>query len=368
MNYSVCIPNYNYAHYLHETIQSVLDQTHADFQILVSDNASTDASVKVIEQFGDPRIRVRINECNVGFSANLDCAARMAEGDRMILLSSDDLMGKEALATYLQLLKLLPTDRAAKAILGSGEYMVDSAGAVTSVLRLPGPPLLFPEDRVPALEDQLGAAVYRVSGREMLRRSVLNMRNPFHFVTACYPRRLYEAVGGYGGGRLFNPDKWFHWRLLAVADEAYFIDRPLFSYRWHTTNQAALQKRSGTLKFLVDEYLNSFELPDETIAAIGLERSDVERAFVENSISRHGWAVLAKEGAYESRRILRFGQAAYPQHVRRSRNATLLKFALPFGPIAHRAAQFAYGKREARLSSNVEPETPDNTQCPAPVI
>jgi glycosyltransferase involved in cell wall biosynthesis len=353
MTFSVCIPNYNYAHYLRETIQSVLNQTHADFEILVSDNASTDESVKVIEQFGDLRIRVRVNGCNVGFAGNLDCAGRMAEGDRMILLSSDDLMGPEALATYVQLLGLLPKEGAAKTIISSAEYMIDSAGETTSVLAVHGPPLLFPEDRVPSLEAHLGAPVYRVSGREMLRRSVLNMRNPFHFVTTCYPRRLYDAVGGYGGGRLFNPDKWFHWRLLSVAEEAYFIDRPLFSYRWHTSNQAALQKRSGTLKFLVDEYLNSFELPDQTFSAIGLERSDVERAFVENTIARHGWAVLAKDSAYEARRILRFGQAVYPQHVRRSRDATLLKFALPFGSIAQRMARIAYGKLAHRQSSNL---------------
>ena len=42
MKFSICIPNYNYEKYLGRTIQSVLDQTDADFEIVVSDNASTD--------------------------------------------------------------------------------------------------------------------------------------------------------------------------------------------------------------------------------------------------------------------------------------------------------------------------------------
>ena len=123
----------------------------------------------------------------------------------------------------------------------------------------------------------MGAAVYRVDAKELLRRCILAMGNPFHFATTSFPRRLYEAVGGYGGRRIINPDKWFHWKLLGVADAAYFIDSPLFHYRWHTSNQDAQQKKSGALKYLVDEYLSTIEIPDQTLKDIGLSRTDVER-------------------------------------------------------------------------------------------
>ena len=66
---------------------------------------------------------------------------------------------------------------------------------------------------------------------ELLRRCLAQMNNPFNFAATCYPRRLYQAVEGYGAGRLINPDKYFHWKLLAVAERAYFVDRPLFAYR-----------------------------------------------------------------------------------------------------------------------------------------
>src|SRR5262249_61055753 len=108
-------------------------------------------------------------------------------------------------------------------------------------------------DRSADLDGVAGAAVYKVSARELLRRSLLSMQNPFQFAATVYPRSLYEAIEGYGGSRLINPDKWFHWKLLAKAETAYFIDRPLFAYRWHASNQTAQQAGSGALKYLVDE-------------------------------------------------------------------------------------------------------------------
>jgi glycosyltransferase involved in cell wall biosynthesis len=354
MKFSICIPNYNYAHYLDKTIQSVLSQSHDDLEIVMADNASTDNSVAVAQGFGDPRLQVRVNECNVGFAGNLDRAASMASGERMILLSSDDLMEPGALATYEKLAQLVP-DGGKRAIFASAQYMIDSDGVKTARMGVLPPPFLLESERDGQLEKQMGAPVYRVNSKALLKRCVLRMQNPFHFATACYPRALYQAVGGYGGGRTYNPDKWFHWRLLAAADEAYYVDLPLFSYRWHASNQMALEKRSGVLRFLVDEYLNSFELPNTTLEAIGLKREEVEQAFVEREIGQHGLAVLARTDAREARRILRFGQAVYPHHVRANRKAWLLRLVLPFGPLAHQAARWAYARRRERVVSPVEP-------------
>src|SRR5262249_34593153 len=77
MKLSICIPNYNYERYLGRTIQSILDQADPDLEILVSDNASTDGSAELVRRFNDPRIRLHVNACNVGFSGNLDRAARL---------------------------------------------------------------------------------------------------------------------------------------------------------------------------------------------------------------------------------------------------------------------------------------------------
>ena len=66
--FSVVIPLYNKELSIINTIQSVLDQTFQNFEIVVVNDGSTDRSVEMVEQFNDPRIRI-INKSNGGVSS-----------------------------------------------------------------------------------------------------------------------------------------------------------------------------------------------------------------------------------------------------------------------------------------------------------
>lgn len=342
--FSICIPNYNYANYIGRTIHSVLDQDGADLEVVVSDNASTDDSVSVIESIDDDRVSVSVNERNLGFAPNLDRAGRRATGDLMIMLSSDDLVRPGALTVYDRLF----AETGGGAVVSSTVDVIDPNDAIIGGV---GPdPELWGDARVAkGLSEVVGATVLEITGRDLLRRSLLRMRNPFNFAATTYPRSLYETIGGYGGGRLINPDKWFHWRLLAEADTAYFVDKPLFAYRWHPANQKALQAMQGSLKLLVDDYVSTFELESDTLTAVGLERADVERAFIEYDVARHGLATLARGNPTKARRIVHYGLAAYPAHVRRNRSAWALRALLATGPLGVRAAASLY-RRSGRES------------------
>ena len=59
---SVCIPVYNGADTIRQTIQSILAQTFKDFELLIVDNASTDNTVNIVRSFTDDRIKVHLNE------------------------------------------------------------------------------------------------------------------------------------------------------------------------------------------------------------------------------------------------------------------------------------------------------------------
>lgn len=345
MKFSICIPNYNYERYLGRTIQSILDQQYDNLEILVSDNASTDGSVAVVERFADPRIRLHVNACNVGFSGNLDRSASMATGELMIMLSSDDLMRPGALSTYQKLYAHLGA-AGQQAIASSSWDLIDSDDGITGQTG-PSPDLWTAADRQPDLEKLLGVPVYGVPSAELLRRSVLRMQNPFNFAATVYAASLYRRVEGYGGGRLYNPDKWFHWKVLGAAEMAYFVDQRLFAYRWHASNQLAQEGANSALKFLVDEYVSTLELDGKLLQRLGLSRDQVLEAYVEHDIARHGLATLAKGSRARARRILDFGRATYPQHVSRNRNARLLAGLLMLGPAGQRIARWAYRRRTA---------------------
>jgi glycosyltransferase involved in cell wall biosynthesis len=339
MKYSVCIPNYNYAKYIGRTVKSVLDQSHRDLEVLISDNASTDGSVAVIKEISDQRVRVRVNACNVGFAGNLDRAARMGDGARLIMLSSDDLMRADALAVYEQVLGALGSE-AERAVLTAKNDIVDPADQVTG--EVTKEPVWREGDRSPELERIVGAPVYRVPAPELLRRCLTSMKNPFNFCATCYPRALYEQVEGYGGSRLINPDKWFHWRLLTKASIALYIDLPLFAYRWHSSNQTAQQSATGALKYLVDEYVSTLEMDERALQQVGLDRQSLISAFVEYDIGRHGLATLARGERRRARRILQFGEAVYPQAMRNSRAVLALRTLLVLGVLGEKAAAKAY--------------------------
>lgn len=67
---TIAIPTYNRAKLLTEAIESVLVQTYEDFELLISDNASTDETKNVVVSFKNPRIRYHRNKKNIGMMNN----------------------------------------------------------------------------------------------------------------------------------------------------------------------------------------------------------------------------------------------------------------------------------------------------------
>jgi glycosyltransferase involved in cell wall biosynthesis len=89
---SYIVSSYNYEKFIGIAIQSIIDQTVRDIEILVIDDASIDRSRQVIEGFSDPRIQLYVNETNMGPSATYNRGARLAKGEYIAYLDSDDCM------------------------------------------------------------------------------------------------------------------------------------------------------------------------------------------------------------------------------------------------------------------------------------
>jgi len=194
----------------------------------------------------------------------------------------------------------------------------------------------------------VGRPVRSIPAGTLLRRSLELLRSPLPFATTCYPRSLHDAVGGYAGGRLVNPDKWFLWKLLAVAETVYVIDHPMFEYRVHAGGQGPQEQRSGALKHLTDQYVATFNLPDSVLARAGLDREALARAFVEQDIALRGLVSLAEGKRTMARRAVRFGLATYPALARRNPRVWLLRALLVLGPTGTRIAQLARERVEIR--------------------
>lgn len=104
---SVIIPNYNHAAYLGAAIQSVLDQSYRQVEIIVVDDGSTDNSREVVARFGD-QVRY-IWQTNQGLSAARNSGIRAAKGSYIALLDADDLYETAFLQTLVATLAATPT-------------------------------------------------------------------------------------------------------------------------------------------------------------------------------------------------------------------------------------------------------------------
>lgn len=88
---SVVMSTYNSADFLVETIDSVLCQTFKSFEFIIIDDASTDDSVKIIEKYEDPRIKLIKNNVNKGPALNANHGIEISRGEYIVRIDADDI-------------------------------------------------------------------------------------------------------------------------------------------------------------------------------------------------------------------------------------------------------------------------------------
>jgi glycosyltransferase involved in cell wall biosynthesis len=101
--FSVLIPAYNQQTYVRETVESVLSQTFASYEVFVVDDGSKDETSQVLESFGT-RIKL-IRQSNAGAEVARDKAAALARGEYLVMLDHDDLILPGALAIYDRIIR-----------------------------------------------------------------------------------------------------------------------------------------------------------------------------------------------------------------------------------------------------------------------
>jgi glycosyltransferase involved in cell wall biosynthesis len=119
---SVLLTSFNRERYIAAAIESVLAQTFTDFELIVSDDCSQDATAAIASDYArrDPRLRVVVNERNLGDYPNRRRAASLARGTYLKFHDSDDVMYPHCLDTMLRALEGEP--RAAFALSGSHHW------------------------------------------------------------------------------------------------------------------------------------------------------------------------------------------------------------------------------------------------------
>jgi glycosyltransferase involved in cell wall biosynthesis len=105
---TVVMPAYNRADLIADSIQSVLDQTYQNWELVIADDGSTDDTRKVVSNFTDPRIHYHRFEHNGGFGTARNRGIKLAKGSLIAFLDSDDLWRPDKLMLQVLLLSQHP--------------------------------------------------------------------------------------------------------------------------------------------------------------------------------------------------------------------------------------------------------------------
>lgn len=218
---SVCIPSYNCAPFLAEALDSVLNQSYTDFELLIIDDCSTDSSAEIIARYAerDARIVFLRNETNLGMVANWNRCLHEARGEYIRYLFADDLFASPACLEKMT--AALDADREVSLVV-SARNIIDENSHIKRVAS--------------HFRDGMDGP-----GTQVIRRCLYEARNLIGEPSVVMFRKS-QALRGFhpGYAQLVDLEMWFY--LLEQGRFAY-LGEPLSSFRDHPGQQTKANMR-----------------------------------------------------------------------------------------------------------------------------
>lgn len=271
---SVLLTCYNHIAYLPTAMQSVLDQTFGDYEILALDDGSKDGTRDWLRAQNDPRIRCLFNDKNLGTYGTLNVGLRECQGEYVAILNDDDLWLPEKLQAQLDAFDANP----GAGLVHTSGWFIDGKGD-----RHPNPrPLGFP---FPHLESG-DVLSHLMDHNQIITSSVLVKREAF------------ERCGEFDP-QFYGCGDWHMWLRIAQKYQIAFVDEPLTLYRVHGANAALNDEKMFEDGKRIREWIATW---DEA-------RPELKAAFA------HNWACLGTERTWLGDRS--GGRRAYRESLKR---------------------------------------------------
>jgi glycosyltransferase involved in cell wall biosynthesis len=221
------MPVYNGERYLREAIESILNQTFEDFEFLVIDDGSSDGSVEIIQSYNDQRIRLILNETNLGLIATLNKGIDLARGDYIARMDCDDISMPERLDKQYEFMQKNPE----AAVSGSWASTIDEQGEVTG------------EIRTLSSFDCISVELF--------------FTNPMIHSSTFFKKNFIASIGSYN--KDFERAEDYYLWIRVVQKKGRILNVPLFllKYRNHTDNVSnihSVRQEEVTLKAIQYAY------------------------------------------------------------------------------------------------------------------
>jgi len=213
---SICIPVYNGEPYIFKTLNSVLNQTYKNIEVIIFDDCSTDKSAEVIKTFKDSRITYHLNDKNYGAFNNFQKCVEACNGDFIKLLNHDDLLKPNAIEAQVNVLINNPD--------------VSICITATNVIN---------EFDEIIINRQLYRKSVKINGKKIVKKTLLKGRNIYgEPSTVLFRRDKSRQVGNFSNELHISSDLDY-WIRLSYVGDVYYINEFLSDWRLSSTNDTS---------------------------------------------------------------------------------------------------------------------------------
>lgn len=279
--WTIALPTFNGAAHLAATLQSVLQQTDARFELIVCDDASTDATLELVHKFCGNRAIIHLNTTGrpLGLAANWNRCMSLAKGQWLTILHQDDLLAPNFLAFHR---KIVSTQLDLGLLTGPAG-MINEAG--NEIHLADRSEFQWPESDF-------------VCWPEHALSRVLVTQNPIRCPATSFRRELGLKLGGFNSQWKYVVD-WEFWHRLGQSAQVGLTGRILASQRWHSASETQ-KLAKGTIDLEENARIMRQILSGEPF-------TNAERATIEISIRRRmtrAWWNRAWQSAKRGNRVL----------------------------------------------------------------
>ncbi len=212
---SICIPTYNSAQFIEETLETLLNQTYDNYEIIIGDNASNDNTVDILSKVAaqESRVRYYSNESNLGYAGNCNKLIQQAKGKYIGIYHADDLYDNDIIRQQVTLL----TERDDLVGVFTQNSFIDEK---SQPIKRP-PPYGKKPDLVSTYQQN-----------DFVTALLETNINPFFCPSSMIRTSAYQSANGYDENMKFIEDQDMWIRLMNFGSLA-VINRSLVRYRIH---------------------------------------------------------------------------------------------------------------------------------------
>lgn len=230
---SVIIPNYNYARFLRQRIESVLNQTYQDFEIILLDDKSTDNSIEIIEQYKvNPKVSKIIinNVCTGSPFIQWYKGIQEAEGKYIWIAEADDYADKAFLETLVQ--KLMDNDNVGLVYCRS--WKTDENNNIIGLL----------EPWANEVQKDRWNHDFINNGIDEIKSYPMSGSNIHNTSAVVFRKTLFEKIDKTFLTFKYSGD-WFFFISALLSTDIGFCAQNLNYYRWHTASVTTSSEKVG---------------------------------------------------------------------------------------------------------------------------